>query len=309
MDRQIKVVIVVLIINFLLVPFISNYYAYYLPKTHDFVIQEEGISNGSQWGINVEEYQGGNLLVKQIGKYYSTGGEITLTLPYGYYQYAAISPQGYKSSTSGADFHLSSSTVPSHNTLIFLRLYSLYFNETGLSSPEKWAVKLNTANGPVSYETGQSSIEFSEPFGTYGYSISQVSGNSTGATEYAELPSTVFKTGFSYVNVTGYPSTVHVDFTPTAYRVEINISADFQVNTGNIDGIGVQIDGRTVYSQFNFSALAYNPISVLLANGTYQYSTSNVTGYSITNGWGYLSVDGMPANETIYYKYHTQSLS
>ncbi|AKA48829.1 hypothetical protein IX51_06605 [uncultured archaeon] len=306
MDRQIKVVIIILVVNFSIMPFVSNYYAYYLPQTHSFVLQEQGISNETLWGVHLYKYQNG---VQQLmGTYESFSPTLSVDLPYGYYHYAPITPPGYISGVSGSDFHLSSSNVAPQMTLTFLKLYTLYFNESGLPGGSKWSVALNSPAGIVTSQSGNSTIEFSEPAGIYGYSVSQTSPTRGSVPKYPELPSTVYKNGFSSVVLRPSSSTVHVDFTSTAYSVTINISADFQVNTGNINGIGLQVDGRTVYSQFNFSGLSYNPIDLVLPNGTYQYSTHNVTGYSITNGWGFIQVNGQAANRTIFYRYHTQNL-
>ncbi len=303
MDRQIKIVIVILVANFLLVPFISQHYAYYMPKTHDFTIQQHGVANGTRWGIELFDYQYG--VPKELSNYYSFGREITLNLPYGYYHYSPISPSGYESGTGGVDFHLSSSSVAQLSVLKFLKLYSLNFDEAGLPANSSWSVTVNGPQGDtVGADSGQE-ISFMVPAGTYMYKAAQTSGKNL---KYPEFPVAVDKEGFSTLTLTPSDNKVNVFFTNSTYPVTVNISANFHVNNGNIYGIGVLIDGQTHYSHFNFSSYSYSTISLMLPDGIYQYATPNVTGYSIGNDWGYIKVENAPANTTIYYRYSSQNI-
>lgn len=306
MDRQIKVVAIILAINFSLVPFVSNHYAYFLPRTHDFVIHETGITNSTLWGIKIMNYQNG--IQKEVSVFDASGTSLSVSLPYGYYHYYIISPSGYDSNITGADFQLSSSGFAPQASVGFLKVHPIYFNETNLPSGASWQVSLNSQYGNVKKETSESSLMIPEPSGNYTYSVKVMSNSSSANTIFYELPEPVFKNGLSFVRVGSNPASQNINFTGRSYMVQINISADFQVNSGNINGIGIQIDGTTLYSQFVFANLSYSSVSMYLPNGTYQYYTKNVFGYTIYNGTGFIVVNGGPSFATITYRYQSQSL-
>lgn len=298
MDRQIKIVIVILIVNFLLMPLVSNHYAYYIPRTHTFSIQENGVPNGTTWGVKLFGYEYG--VRKEISTYYSHSSEIELHLPYGYYHYTPITPSGYESPSGGSDFHLSEPSLAPISTLSFLKLYNLYFHETGLASNSSWGVTVSTAHGQISNSSKGNEVGFSLPVGSYQYKAVQKTGSVKKVVEY---PSVVDTNGFSPLVLNASSDRVSVSFTNETYQVTVNITARFQVNNGNLNGIKVQMDGQTHYSQYNFGSSNYSRISFGLPNGVYQYSTPNVTGYAVLGGQGNILVDNAPANVTITYKY------
>lgn len=302
MDRQIKVVIVILVANFLLVPFISNHYAYYIPKTHAFTIQEQGIPNGTRWGVELFDYHFG--VKNELNNYYSYNSEISLELPYGYYHYSPITPSGYESNSGGVDFHLAGSIVPSGSMVKFLKLYYLTFRETGLPSNSSWSVTVHTAKGIASHSSSSNSMSFYLPFGSYAYKAAQASGP---VRKSVEFPTAVDESGFATTTLNASSNSVSVAFTNETYPVTVNITAGFHINNQNIYGVGVQMNGQTQYSHYNFGSGKYSTVKFNLPDGIYQCATPNITGYSIAGNWAYVHVHNAPTNTTLAFSLVTHN--
>lgn len=300
MDRQIKVVLVVLIINFSLVPLFSSYSAYYIPRTHDLIIQENGLSTNSTWGASIYQYSGSSLV--KVANITSQGGELVKSLPYGYYTYTVIVPQGYMSPESGYDFHLSVSSALQKQSVNFLKLYNAVFVEAGLTAPYNWSVTLNDRGTAVTHSSSTGNISFSVPTGEYSYRASY-SMNTGSGLYYPQLSSVVNKQGYGTGELAPSNHEVVVNFTSRAYGVTFNVSTSQQLISENINGVGLTIDGRTTYFQYSFYNHTYLPVSLMLPNGTYQYATDNLTGYTISNGWGYITVNGTSVLRNISYRY------
>lgn len=300
MDRQIKAVLIVLIINFSLIPIFSSYTAYYLPRTHDFIIQETGLGENHTWGASIFKYSGSAL--EKIASVTSHGSEIVKKLPYGYYTFTVITPSGYMSPLTGSDFHLSSSSPLQKQHIDFLKLYSTVFTENGLSAPYNWSVTLNDHGSAVTHSSNSSNVYFTIPSGNYSYRAAYSS--SSGNVEY--YPQTQYivdKNGFSPVDFTPSDLNVNVNFTTSTYAVTFNISSSQQLISENINGVSLTLNGHISYFQYSFYNHTYLPVTVELPNGTYQYVSDNLTGYTISNGWGYVQVDGTTLFRDISYQY------
>lgn len=299
MDRQIKVVIVILIVNFAVFPFISHYYAYYLPQTHSLTVQENGIINETAWGVKVYGINGTQETL--LGNYTTLEGKIVVSLPYGLYSFKTISPSGYLSESSGQQFYLSDTSQGPQISLKFLRLYSVVFEQQGLNNSALWGVAVHTKWGTHEKNSTDSSVTFQEPLGQYLYSAtSYVNGAGKSSPIF---PGSVNTHGESIANVTPNVNKISLTFTKTLYPVNISVISSYQIDTGNLNGVPIKIGGTTLYSQYSFATSSYLPVQIELPNGTYEYSTNNVTGYRITSSWGYVLVAGAPANLSIIYKY------
>lgn len=299
MDRQIKVVIVILIVNFAIFPFISNYYDYYLPQTHQLMVQENGISNATSWGVSIYSLNGTHETA--FGNYTTLGGKLLITLPYGFYSFKTISPPGYQPLSRGQQFFLSGTSHGPKISLGFLKLYPVTFEQRGLNNSALWGVSVHSKWGMQEENSTNSTVTFEEPLGHYLYTATSYSNGSASKTPI--FPKSVNTRGESTANVTRQSSTVMLVFTKTLYPVNISVISSYQIDTGNLNGVPIKIGGTTLYSQYSFASSSYAHVQINLPNGTYEYSTSNVTGYRITSSWGYVIVAGAPANFSIIYKY------
>ncbi len=111
MDRQIKIVVVILAANFVIFPVLSEHYAYYLPTTHQVTIHENGVTNAAYWGVNISQTFPGLSLDRYVGTYTSSSPNISLTLPYGYYNVEPLKVGGFLAKQTIQRVHVSSSTV------------------------------------------------------------------------------------------------------------------------------------------------------------------------------------------------------
>jgi YVTN family beta-propeller protein len=140
-------------------------------------------------------------------------------------------------------------------------LFAVSFGETGLSAGTSWSV---TLNGSARSATGPS-IAFTEPNGTYGFSIAPVAGFTTMTS--------------GSVPVSGANVTVPVVFAPVEFNLTFHESG---LPTGT--GWGVVI-GNQVESGLTSKVTFHVP------NGTYGYVILAVTGY-VTKYSGLASVNG-----------------
>jgi len=148
--------------------------------------------------------------------------------------------------------------------------YTLTFTESGLPSGATWNVTLNGAKS----SSASSSISFSEPNGTYSYTVGIYQGYS--ASPYS-----------GSVTVSGANVNVAITFTQVKYSVTFTESG---LPTGT--SWSVTFNGATEKS--TSSSIAF----IEIVNGTYNYTVGSVTGYKLVkNASGTVTVNG--ANETV----------
>jgi hypothetical protein len=154
--------------------------------------------------------------------------------------------------------------------------YSVTVTEKGLPAGTSWTLRLS--NGEIFTTTG-ASITFSAENDTP-YSYTLMSENSS----YAGTPGTF--------SLSGGSGTVQASFSLLKYTVDIK-------ETGLPSGTKwfVNISG-TMYSS------STDELAVQLPNGTYSYTVNGISGYSLTNGTGSLTVSG---GATIYVKFSAPS--
>jgi hypothetical protein len=159
----------------------------------------------------------------------------------------------YSSSLSSGKFTISGSTYSS--SVIFSEItYQVTFTETGLPSGTTWY--LNLSNGQ-SFQSTTDKISFSEPNGSYTYTVSSMEGS----TYSSSLSSGTFK-------IAGSPYSLSVAFSEVTYAVTFT-------ETG-------LPSGTTWYIAIDNSSLITSSQpdkAIQLPNGTY-YVTAISTGYS-----------------------------
>ncbi|MGP8075829.1 MAG: YncE family protein [Thermoplasmata archaeon] len=148
--------------------------------------------------------------------------------------------------------------------------YAITFNETGLSSGTNWSVMLVTS---VTHST-TSSITFSQPNGSYAYSVGSIIG-------FAVAPRS------GSVSIHGFPVVVNVIFSLVVYPVTFEESG---LPSGTLWSVTLNgTPGASMTSSIAFSA----------GNGTYPYVVAHVAGYSAGPSLGNVSVNGASAQVAI----------
>lgn len=152
-------------------------------------------------------------------------------------------------------------------------LYAIYFNETGLPVGTSWSV---TLYGTLKSSTTPS-IMFSEPNGSYIFSIESISGY----TVSPQSKTIIVNGAIVQENITFTPippSTYEITFIESGLPAGTNWSVTF--------------NGATNYS-------TSNSISFYAKNGTYTYSIGMISGYSVNPSSGNIIVSGAGTTEDI----------
>jgi hypothetical protein len=140
----------------------------YLPliastSTYAVSFTESGLPSGTTWYVNLSGGQ----------SFSSSTSTITFTAPNGTYSYTiATTDKIYAPSPYSSSFTVNGASVPV--SIAFSKVqYTVKFTESGLPSGTAWYV--NLSNGQ-SFKSTTNTITFSEPNGTYSYTIGTVSG-------------------------------------------------------------------------------------------------------------------------------------
>jgi cytochrome c biogenesis protein ResB len=128
--------------------------------TYTITFTESGLTSGTSWNVTLNETLNS-----------SKTTTITFTEPNGTYAYTVGSVPGYTvSPTSGSvTVNGTNVNVPIKFTLV---TYTIMFTESGLTSGTSWSV---TLNGALESSIA-STITFTEPNGTYAYTVGSVPG-------------------------------------------------------------------------------------------------------------------------------------
>ena len=158
--------------------------------------------------------------------------------------------------------------------------YAVTFTESGLPSGTSWSL---TFNGIMQSST-TSTITFSEPNGSYSYTVGSVSGYTS-------------STSSGSLTVSGSNISKTITFTPVQVKIT-NYKVTF-TETGLPSGTTWYVN---LSNGIDSGAITGTSYSFSLTNGTYSYTTSNVSGYSVMPSSGSISVNGSSISKTITYK-------
>jgi hypothetical protein len=181
-------------------------------------------------------------------------------------------------------------------TLDFVQVtYSVTFPESGLPPGQTFQVTLGGVPESVPTNGGMNTLTFTEPNGTYGYSITPVSGWNQSTLPYS---------GSVVVNNASVPEPTLV-FTQETYAVEFSESG---LPSGlhwmvSVDGMQMNLMTNGTTDTLTWPALA---------NGTYDYSITGIPGwYQSTLPYsGSVVVNGAPVTEpTLVYSQFTYSVT
>lgn len=161
----------------------------------------------------------------------------------------------------------------------FLTSYSVIFSESGLPSGTTWSVTL----GGVEQTSSTSTITFSEPNGTYSYTIGAVPG-------YAATPLK------GSVKVAGAaPSPISIAFSVRTYTVTFQESGLPSGTSWSVTLGGTQKTSTT------------STITFTEPNATYDFTMGSVAGYAASPASGYVTVSGSNVTEAISFSVNTGS--
>ena len=246
----------------------------YALVTYTMTIGESTLPSGLTWIVTVNGVQQSR----------TTDGSLdTLTwagLANGTYSYSIADNPGWHQTTlpyggsltvNGGTNSIGGSGIGYANTLVYGQVtYSVTFSETGLPSGTSWSITLNG----VAKDSTTGTSSFSEPNGTYAYTVGTVA-------EYASSPSsgTVMVTGVGVNQAILFTEAYPVTFTETGLLSGMSWSVTLNgVAEGSMSGT----------------------VSFTLANGVYWYSIGNIPGWHETDlpYTGSLTVSGAAVTET-----------
>jgi len=212
--------------------------------TYNVTFHETGLPGGTAWSVRLDgsgASSGGPNITYREGN--GTGQSYSVGLVHGF----AASP---KLGTVSVNGH--SVTV----TIAFTRnapTYTVTFTETGLPSGTEWSVTI----GSSTKISGGTAITFSEPNGTFAYTVGLISGYHTKDS--------------GNVMVHGAAVGVSVPFSRTTYTVKFT-------ETGLASDTQWCVTFNAVHTCSTTSTISFTGI----ANGTYSYTIANVTHYNLT---------------------------
>ncbi|MGI0055332.1 MAG: hypothetical protein ACREBZ_06440 [Thermoplasmata archaeon] len=223
-------------------------------------LNESGLPNGQQWGITVN-----NETSTAVAP-----APVYTALPNGTFPYALLAVPGYWQVTLPSAGMLTIAGEPlAEPTLAYHRtVYPVEFNETGLPPGGTWSV---TVNGTLYVNAIGTMISLSLPNGTEPYSIGEVPG---------WIQSTLASSG----NLTVRAAPL-VEPTLVYSRTPFTVSFTESGLPNGTDWI-VEVNGTIQ------STPAPGPIDFSLANGSYSFELTPVTGYNDSPSRGNFSVQG-----------------
>ncbi|MCL4325535.1 MAG: protease pro-enzyme activation domain-containing protein [Candidatus Thermoplasmatota archaeon] len=231
-----------------------------LSSAYTATFTDSRLPSGTKWYVNIT---GG-------ASYSSATTTITFTELNGTYTYTvATGDKAYSPNPATGSFTVNGANVS--RTISFnLVTYSVTLTESGLPPGTNWSVTLNG----VTEQSTASSIVFTEPNGTYAYTVSNVS-------VYSATPSP------GSVTVNGKNASVSVIFKQVMYSVTLTESG-LPLGTN----WSVTLNGVTEHS--TASSIVFTE-----PNGTYAYFIGYVTGYATSFVSGSVTVNGKAVTLTI----------
>ena len=236
---------------------------------------ESGLPSGMSWSVTLNgSFQN------------SAGSTIAFTEPNGTYSYTVAAVTGYTVAPSSGTLNVSGAAVsePISFSPTTVATYAVKFIETGLPTGTNWSA---TLNGDTEFST-TSTIAFTQPNGTYSFTVASVSG-------YHVSPSS------GNVTVSGAAVTESIAFSPrvatTTYAVTFMESGLPSGTTWSVALSGVDRNGSAPGS------IEFNE-----ANGTYSFTVRSVEGYTASPLSGSVMVNGAAVTETITFTSSTATM-
>lgn len=222
---------------------------------------ETGLPAGTSWSVTL----GGTTNT-------STGSMIGFYVTNGTYSFSVAAVTGYTATPASGQVTVNGAAVG--RTIAFAPVapptHTVTFTETGLAAGTSWSVTL----GGTTHTSTTTTITFSEPDGTYAFTVAAVAG-------YSANPSS------GSVTVTGADVSRLIAFSAATFTVTFT-------ETGLPSGTSwsVTLGGATKSS--TTTSIAFTEL-----NGTYSFTVAGVTGYTASPSSGSVTVDGQAAAQVI----------
>jgi hypothetical protein len=234
------------------------------PTLYSVTFVETGLDRGSEWSVT---------LAGSAAQ--SAASTLTFDMPNGTYGFTVAQVSGYALATPTGLVNVSGEpvSVELNFSLVPIPTFPLVFVEAGLPSSTSWGITLNGKLNTSQTRT----IEFEETNGSYGFTVSTVSGFSSNRT-----------TGS--VAVTGAPLQVLIGFSlvPPTYSVSFSES-----------GLPLRTSWTITLGSLPTQAVVTTSAQFLEANGTYSFAILSPAGYSASPSSGSISVAGTAASVTV----------
>ncbi|MGB6501351.1 MAG: YncE family protein [Thermoplasmata archaeon] len=236
----------------------------FVPTTYQVNFSESGLASGTVWSVTIEGDTPTSTAPSNLS-FWETNGT---------YAYRVGPVPGFETAAAG---NVTVAGVQLQIRLAFIPGYLVTFGEAGLPAGTEWNVSL----GGFERNSTSDEIVFEETNGTYPFVVE-------GAPGYAGDPPT------GTVVVAGGSTSQGITFTPVP-------SNEFPVTfteTGLPAGIGwsVTVANRTLSIDETLGAVAPDPITFELPNGTYSWGVYVPAGYSSGIPAGPLVVEGAPTH-------------
>ncbi len=256
------------------------------PPMYGITFSESGLQSGTSWSVTLSG-------TPQT----SMTSTVTFTEPNGTYSFALGTVAGYTTSPSSGSVTVNGGPVsePIAFASTVTGQFAVTFTESGLPSGTSWTVTLK--GSPQTSAT--STVTFTEPNGTYSYSVGPTSG-------YGPNPSngTLTVSGATVSIPVTYSKVFAVTFTETALPSGTNWSVTL---TGKASAIILVASLASTPGTLTRWSDGASTIRFYVSNGTYSYSSA-APGYS--GNAGGLTVNGQsPAPATVGFTASSSSSS
>ena len=234
------------------------------------IFTESGLPSGTLWSVTLNGT-----------KESSTTDTISFSEPNGSYSYSVSNVTGYSIFPTFGSINVSDQSV--NQSISFTEItksvskYTVAFKESGLPSGTSWST---TFNGTTNSST-TGLITFTSINGSYSYNISSIAG-------YTISPLS------GSVNVEGKNVTVNITFTQVKVTVRKYTITFSESGLPSGTSWSVTLNGTKESS-------TTDTISFSEPNGSYSYSVSNVTGYSVSPSLGSITVKSGSVSKPITY--------
>lgn len=238
-----------------------------LPRWYPVSVHAQGLPPGTQWWLNTT---GEPTVSRSFG---SSGTQVAFEAPNATYTFTiGAADKSYRA--AGGSFQVNGSAVVV-NVSFTLVTYPITFAESGLTAGTAWNITL----GGVSQRSNLSTITFSAPNGTLGYSVGSVPGWTT--SNYSGV-----------IDVAGAGSVVPVVWTQFTFLVTFS-------ETGLPNGTGWAVITGSQYQGSQSSTLTLRE-----PNGTYWFEVPSIGGY-VPNSSGSFQVSGRGLNVSVVFRPQT----
>ncbi|MEM3193236.1 MAG: NosD domain-containing protein [Candidatus Parvarchaeota archaeon] len=241
---------------------------------------ESGLPVGTEWYVNLSNGMDSGAI---------TGTSYSFSLPNGTYSYTiATIDKTYSPSSPSGSFTVNGAALSESVTFMEV-VYTVTFAETGLTAGTSWSVTL----GATTQTSNTNTITFTEPNGSYSYSISGISGYRANA-----------YTGTVMIN--GSSVSISVVWSVITYPITISETGIPSGTSWTVTLSGTAFNGNQINTTLSSTT---NSITFNEPNGSYSFTAHLPSGYTSSSAKGSITVSGTSATAKITIQSQTNYLS